>query len=66
MLLATLQSNSRKRTGPDSSPSERPATSAPHNVSHDDRPPKPPGPQSAVLPPMWALAPVLGDLTSGT
>ena len=68
MLLSSWRSSAGKGTGPDSSPAERSATPAPHNVSRDGRPPKRPGPQSAVPPPpppRRALAPARGDLTLG-
>ena len=66
MLFASLCPNAGKGAGPDSSPAECPTTPAPHNTSRGDRSSQQPGPQSAAPPPRRALAPVRGNLTSGT
>jgi hypothetical protein len=36
-MLVSMRSNTRKRTGPDSSPAEYPVTPTPLNVSRDDQ-----------------------------
>lgn len=64
-LFASLPSNARKRTGPDSSAAERPAAPTPHNVAHNDQSPKRSRPQSAPQP-KRALGPARGSLASGT
>jgi hypothetical protein len=46
--VGSLRSNTRKRTGPDSSPAEGPAAPAPHHISRDDQSPKRSRPQSAA------------------